>query len=293
MSSILARKILLTFLILTATTTIAIAHPGSGIVVDQRGYVYFIDTGAGVWRIDHDGRLVKQEGPKFHWMALDEAGRFASVSLPRTPGAEVRAVGSQPTLIVASDFPLVVGEDGSLYYPEFGSDQKLRVIQFTPAGARSIHATIPGDLHWLNGIASGPDGSLYYTDDRSVRKIDRKGVVSAVASNVSVPKCTPIPGIETSDQPDLRGLAVTPDGTAYVAASGCGALLKITPRGEISTVLRTNSPWSPTAVAVSRSGVYVLEYLHTTVEDRRAWVPRVRKISPDGSQKILATVARP
>jgi len=33
------------------------AHPGSGIVVDRRGEVYFIDTGAGVWKIDLQGKL--------------------------------------------------------------------------------------------------------------------------------------------------------------------------------------------------------------------------------------------
>jgi hypothetical protein len=46
------------------------------------------------------------------------------------------------------------------------------------------------------------------------------------------------------------------------------------------------------AVAISPGGVYVLEYLHTAEEDRRAWVPRVRKILPDGSAKIVATVTR-
>ncbi|HEY8182770.1 MAG TPA: hypothetical protein VII32_11050 [Thermoanaerobaculia bacterium] len=57
-------------------------------------------------------------------------------------------------------------------------------------------------------------------------------------------------------------------------------------------VLRTESPWSPTAVAVSAGGIYVLEYLHTAEEDRRAWSPRVRKILKDGSTKIVAAVRR-
>jgi hypothetical protein len=33
------------------------AHPGAGIVVDRRGQVFFIDTGAGVWKIDLQGEV--------------------------------------------------------------------------------------------------------------------------------------------------------------------------------------------------------------------------------------------
>ncbi|MDQ6799263.1 MAG: hypothetical protein M3041_00335 [Acidobacteriota bacterium] len=91
----------------------------------------------------------------------------------------------------------------------------------------------------------------------------------------------------------MRGLSVAPDSTVFVAASGCGAILKITPTGEITTVLRTTSPWSPTAVAISPSGLYVLEYLHTASEDRQAWVPRVRKLLPNGSIVLMAAVKRP
>jgi glucose/arabinose dehydrogenase len=285
------RKILIG-LVISAVTTAAIAHPGSGIVVDQRGRVYFMDTGAGVWMIDVDGRLAKRDGPRFHWMALDESGRFARATLPTTPSSEMVAVGSQPTLVVSSDFPIAISRDGFLYYAEYGTDRRLRIVKFSAAGEKSVRATLPGDLQWINGIATGPDDSLYYTEDKTIRKIDRRGNVSTVAKDVRLSVCTPIPGNEENARPELRGLAVAADGSLFVAASGCGALIKITPRGEVTTVLRTESPWSPTAVAVSKNGVYVLEYLHTVEEDRRAWVPRVRKISPDGSTAIVAAVKR-
>lgn len=42
---------------------------------------------------------------------------------------------------------------------------------------------------------------------------------------------------------------------------------------------------SETAVALFGKDVYVLEYLHTAVEDRRQWVPRIRRITPDGSDR--------
>ena len=76
----------------------------------------------------------------------------------------------------------------------------------------------------------------------------------------------------------------------YVAASGCGSVLRITPDGRVTKLVQLQSPWSPTAVALFGRDVYLLEYLHTEVEDRRAWVPRVRKVSPDGKSVVIAKV---
>src|SRR6185369_9486896 len=111
--------------------------------------------------------------------------------------------------------------------------------------------------------------------------------VSTIAQNVTVPNCAQIPG---ADQPYLRGLRVDASGNVFVAASGCGAVLKITPRGAVTVVLRTTSPWSPTDVAVSPAGLYVLEYLHTASDNRREWLPRVRRVAPNGAVTTVAAI---
>jgi hypothetical protein len=287
------RRLLLASLLVASAAATAIAHPGSGIVIDRRGYVYFADTGRGVWSIDPGGRLARHDGPRFHWMAIEERERPPGSRLPAIQGGEVVAVGVRPTLLLSSDVPIAVGRDGALYYPELGPDQRLRIMRFTRSGAGSVWAFLPGVLRWVNGLAAGPDGSLYYTEDKAVRRIDRRGVVSTLAESVAVPDCVGIPGTEPGSEPYLRGLAVGADGAVFVAASGCGAVLRITPRGRITTMLRTASPWSPTAVAASASGLYVLEYLHTATEDRQAWVPRVRKMLPNGTIVGIAAVVRP
>ena len=283
-------------ILVAAAATTAGAHPGSGIVVDRQGRVYFLDTGGGVWVVEPSGKLARQGGPRFHWMAIDESGRPSGSRVPSIPGGEIAAVGNDPALLLSSDVPIAIGRDGALYYPEFGRDERLRIMRFTRSGVRTAVALLPlrsqgPALRWINGLAAGRDGSLYYTEDRAVRRIDR-GVVSTLAENVSPRNCGSIPGMEPGSGPYLRGLAAAADGTVFVAASGCGAVLKITSGGEITPVLRTTSPWSPTAVAISPSGVYILEYLHTAVEDRQAWVPRVRKILPDGSVVDIAAVQR-
>lgn len=277
----LATVLLLT--LLAAAT--ALAHPGAGIAVGKNGVVYYVDTRSGVFALDPQGRITKREGPAFHWFAFDPQGRFRKTPFPSIPGAEFRAAGSDPTVVLSSDYPVTIGADGKFYYPDGSDGQRIRIVGIDPSGARSVRATLPpirrgGEVVvWLNGLAAGADGSLYYTEDRAIRKIDARGQVTAVAVNVAVPNCAAVPGEET-DAPYLRGLAVAADGTIYVAASGCRAVLRVDRKGTVSVVLRATAPWSPTAVAVAGPDVHVLEYLHTPTDNRQEWVPRVRKIRP-------------
>ena len=232
-------------LLLSLLPVVAHAHPGSGIVVDRHGNVYFVDTGSGLWKIDSQGKLIRIPAQRFHWMTLDADDRFANVRLPSVSGGEVERVGS----------------DGNLYYPMRGPPAGLDFTRLLPSGRSALFARIP--LHWLNGLAAAPDGSFYYTGNEGVWRVSSSGQVTAVASHVALRDCATIPGTET-EAPMLRGLAVD----------------------------STETPWSPTAVALHGTDLFVLEYLHTAVEDRLAWVPRVRKVTADGRSVVIATVSR-
>ena len=267
-----------------------LAHPGSGIVVDRLGQVYFVDTGSGLWKIDTLGVLVQLTAPRFHWMALDANDRFASARLPSGSAGDIVRAGSTPTLLLASDYPLAIGSDGNLYHPSRRTGgAALDILRVEPEGRNSILATV--SLPFLNGLAAAPDGSLYYTENRAIHRVSPKGDVSTVVANVALTSCARIPGNDPND-PLLRGLAVDSSGTIFVAASGCGSVLKVTTNGQVSSVLRLEAPWSPTAVAVFRGALYVLELLHTEVEDRLQWLPRVRRISVNGKNVIIASLTR-
>lgn len=270
-----------------------LAHPGSGIVVDREGNIYFVDTGSGVWKIDRNGKLTRLSGPAYHWMAIDSDGRLTNVTLPyfSSGDATVTRVGVDPTL-------LSVGRDGNLYYPWLPAGKQLQVFRLAPSGTTTVLKTLPantesGPLRWLNGIAAAPDGSVYYTENRAVRRITPQGKLTTVASDITLSECDSLPGIDAHLRPHLRGLDVDAQGTVYVAATGCGRVLKITAEGKVTTILQTSSPWSPTGVAVSGNDLYVLEYLHTASDNRREWLPRVRKLASDGSVVTVATIDRP
>jgi hypothetical protein len=277
-------------LILGFLPTTLVAHPGSGIVVDRLGQVYFVDTGSGLWKIDTRGVLVQIAAPRFHWLTLDADDRFASARLPSGSTGDIVRVGSKPTLLLASDYPLAIGRDGNLYYPSRRTGRAaLDLLRVEPTGRNASLATVP--LPSLNGLATAPDGSLYYTENRAIRRVNAKGEISTVVDHVALSSCAPIPGNDPND-PLLRGLAIDSSGAVFVAASGCGSVLKVTPNGQVSTVLQLEGPWSPTAVALFHGEIYVLEYLHTAVEDRLQWLPRVRRISANGQNVVIASVTR-
>ncbi|HUG37401.1 MAG TPA: hypothetical protein VML54_10655, partial [Candidatus Limnocylindrales bacterium] len=156
----------------------ALAHPGSGIAVDRRGRVFFVDTGAGVFVIDAEGRLESHPGEAFHWMTLDPESRFGDTPLPHLPTSDLRAEGRDPMVLLSSDYPVALGADGALYFPEPGAGGRLRMVRLTAAGERSDFALLPDQsegapLRWLNGVAAGADGSIYYTENAAVLRIGR------------------------------------------------------------------------------------------------------------------------
>jgi Beta-propeller repeat len=278
--------------------TRALAHPGSGIVVDKEGNVFFTDTGMGVWKIDTQGKLTYIPASRFHWMAIDEVGYFAGSQKNFGEWFErVTQQNSKPVLMMCSDFPLTFNRDGNLYYADTRPGS-TRIIRRTSAGVESVLAS--GEMFKnISGIAAGRDGSLYITDvshsdANIIRKITMDGKVSIFASGFVSKSVSNKPPPETDDG-YCRGLAVDSLGNVYVAATGSRSVLKITPQGKVSTILQATDPWSPTGVTVFHGEVYVLEWSDAApsqTEVRKAWVPRVRKIGLDGKITILATVSR-
>jgi sugar lactone lactonase YvrE len=279
--------------------TVAFAHPGSGIVVDREGHVYFTDTGHGVWKIDATGRLTDSRTPsRFHWLDVDPEGRFADSERSFGEWFErVTPKGAKPCVVQCSDFPFTFARDGNLYYADT-REGRGRVVRRTPDGRETVLARDRA-LESIDGITCGPDGSLFVTQNTggeavAIRKITMEGVISTISSGFTGKEPVKDPPADTPAA-YCRDLKVDPDGTMYIAATGSRRVLKITPQGQVSTILESPAPWQPTGIALHEGAVYVLEYREPPVaqlEDRPAWLPRVRKIARDGTISTVAAVER-
>ena len=208
-------------------------------------------------------------------------------------------MGKSPTLLSATSFPVAIGPKGNLYYPEAGTEERVHIRRLAPQGRPTDFATLPLAMEiapnykpwkalWIHGLAVGNVGTLYYAEKGAVRRIDASGTVSLIAEKIKVPGC--VHGEDHRGGPILRGLDVTADGTIYVAAMACQAVLRVTRAGKIDVALRSKDSWTPTGIAVKGGDVYVLEFWFAEPKRPQSWLPRVRKLSPDGSVSVLTTV---
>lgn len=273
----------------------ATAHPGSGIVVDQQGRVFFQDSAAGaIWMIDPKGKLTKYyDKLGGHWMALDQEGGFARSNLDMV--RRITPDGARPALLVADGgAPVAVNRDGNLYYGlvKEGGQVRIGITRISPDGVKSPFApemTKRIEDVGITGLAAGPDGLLYVACPNAVLKVKPDGTYATVARPVVVSDCDEERAGD-NPSPYLRGLDVDARGSVYAAANGCHCVVKITRDGKVTTVLKSERPWSPTGVAVSGDEVYILEYTHSLQGRDQGWRPRVRKLSAAGR---ITTVAIP
>lgn len=277
----------------------ALGHPGSGIVVDKFGNVYFIHTGAGIGKISINGDLTYIHKAKDgHWMCLDEQGIF-SKSQP-VYFKKITPDGVKPTIIYAGGgSPIAVGRDGNFYYASGPNGDyhpgALTLVRENLHKQQTIFSPhLEDTLNVLNdgitGIAAAPDGSLYLGCWNSLLRVTMEGKVTVLVHPVKVIDCDEDPADHKKDnrgKPLLRGIAVDPNGVIYAAATGCHCVLKITADGKVQTILKIERPWSPTGIYVRNGSIYLLEYTNANGPATEGWTPRIQKMDKNGKITTL------
>jgi sugar lactone lactonase YvrE len=297
------------FVVLMQLVSTALAHPGSGIVVDGHGNIFVSDINRGLLKFSPDGKVsvaLKEAG---HWLAVDSEKKFARMDFQKSDHwprwfKHRNPPGSDLALISDGGSPLVVHRDGSLYY--VCNDEQmipggLQVARLSPDGKLALVApTLKAramELGGLKGLATAPDDSLYATTAAAVLKVNLDGTFKIVKQSIVAPDCdrylvenppAEYERLQTAGAPFLNGIAVSSSGDIYLAATGCRCVLKLDQQGRVSTVLKVESPWSPTGVALHGEDLYVTEWTnaHSEQHDYR---PRVRKVGRDGKVTTVGT----
>jgi C-terminal processing protease CtpA/Prc/sugar lactone lactonase YvrE len=284
------------------------AHPPWGIVVDNQGLVYVSDLET-VWKIDAQGRqsVFRKgvSGKHTHELTIDEAGNLFGEDLSYEPSTQryttaiwkmtpagVFSYVLAPTVNPPKGMSIWKDRNGNTYLTQWNnnSDQQIFLLKRTPNGdvTTLIGSRKNGDefqqvlLYDIGGMAFGTDGSLYLTDRANIQKVTMAGEVTTMARNIAAESSSNQNG--QSSKTSLMGLTVDASGNVYAADFGNRRVLKITPNGSITTLLRAEESWSPTGVAFRNGQLYILE------SGNAANSPRVRKLSSDGKVSVLATV---
>jgi len=296
-------------------SSVVVAHPASGIVLDRAGNIYFSDLET-VWKFDTTGRLsvfrAGVSGRHVHELAIDaqdniygadlsyESEKFISDIWKMTPD------GKFEYLLGPTDHPpraLSIWRDhaGNNYWIDQNNHTKTQTLLLrrppngevtTFAGSAYGHADGKGTaakFSSIGGVAFGPDGSLYLADGGSVRKVTMDGTVSTLASNLDARTQDDKSAALVGSYGNLAGVAVDSANNVYVADAGNRRLLKLSREGKVDILLGTDPPFFPNGVVAGPDGsVYVLEVGFTLPSTASG--PRVRKITPDGKNAILTTL---
>jgi len=231
-----------------AATGAVLRHP-SGLALASDGSLYYSDSASDrIRKVTPDGRVFTVAGTL-------QVGRTGFTPDGADALSAFLGLGGRNTIAVASD--------GTVYFPEpsnhrirkVGPDGILRTAAGSgPAGPNlETFGSLSGDagpalqarMNSPNGVALGPDGSLYIADscNQRVRKVTPDGIITTIAG---------IGGDCRSDNPRVGGdggpatsagigyplfaLAVAPDSTVFIGAYALAKVRRINPFGTIDTV---------------------------------------------------------
>jgi sugar lactone lactonase YvrE len=289
MVAITWRALLVCALLVVTSAAPARAHPGSGIVVDRHGNVYFVRFGTGMimkttpagvttvfvpeGRVSLPHHLILgRDG--FLYAASDNDGRVYRIDSTGRVNMffDSRRIGQRTRVSVgAGGDPFTVDSAGNIY--ALAEPNAAAIVRISPQGAVTSLASNARFLPMhFRSMAWDASGALYASDATRIWRI-----VNDTATAID-------PSQSVFEQP--TGLAVDRDGNVYVADYAARRVFRLSPRGVINTPrhLARRRFRNPTGVALAGDTIYVL--------DNGSGSGAVWRITPDGADRIYTESLR-
>ena len=238
------------------------AHEGWGIVVQPDGTIYFADIPTNtIWRVTPNNRLeVAARDKHSHALIGTADGSIYGTHehSPERPGevwrlspnGDLSVVFTAPRVFEMSLHAFLIAPDGTVFSTNVygGPNGPHRLLRRSPSG--SMNAAI-SETRGIDGLAFGPDGSIYFTDTTDLRRLSLDGTVTTIAEGLTEP----------SWGEDLMGLEVESATSIHVADYSGNRILQVDGAGRRTAIFNSRWPWSPTGVARRGSSMFVLEHL--------------------------------
>jgi sugar lactone lactonase YvrE len=287
------------------------ANSIASVVADRAGHVYFSDYVRNrVWKVEPDGRLTEWVRRKHtHHLVADENGTLYGEDVPPRGGTpelwEMTPEGVLTDVFRARRMGHAASYRGTVFtIDKSGTLLYLRdcqIVRLTAAGELEPWAgrRCGGDVwasdtlrygHLHGSLAWGPNGVLYFSDARTVRRVAPDGSVTTLSGRPVTLFADPQPDERRFDR--AMGIAVDGSGNIYVADRRDRSIRRLTPNGKETTVARLPFFWSPTGLGRAGDDLYVVANLRFSTPGFLSGVigsPAVFKITPDGRLTALAT----
>jgi sugar lactone lactonase YvrE len=266
MSGPLRIALWLAALLLLPAAIPASAHPGTGIVEDAQGNIYYTDLEQ-VWRLAPDGgRTIAVPRVHTHELHLDSAGnlygehtwyegeatnRWGYRVWRRTPDGRIGNV-VPPTAGFRTDYSFVRDSSGNMY----SADPQGHVVRRRPDGSKvRLSERAFGDVR---SMTASPDGIVHLIAGGALWRIEPDGAAREIASGLSE-QVESQPFVDERHR--IMGLWSDDKGNVYAAIFGGRKVKRIDPQGRVTVAARSTFPWSPSGGLVARDGrLWLLEY---------------------------------
>ena len=255
------------------------AYP-RGIAVDQQGNLFVADS---------RNKRIRKITPD------EKVTTFAGRD--RKPGESRFRDGLRQEAVFIAPESLALDEDGNLYVSDSNAIRKIvmdeengdRVITFAGVSDKGGYRDGKGSearFRSVRGLAMDLDGNLLVADagNAVVRRVTSDGEVSTVAGiprdiRVSL-KGPPADGPANEVKFGLiQDLCMAADGTIYLTHTGPGAVRKIDPEGNVTTLADGESIGLPKGICLDHKGNLLV------VNDLQRSIVR---ITPEGDQETVA-----